>query len=303
MFDVTDAPWCERNGKGAFAKAIVPLFQPIYALGQGRVAGFEALARLRQGDELIAPARFLPSLRADDLSRLFQVMLDRGVAFMRQLDPCGRLYVSVNVNASLVQQDNFVDLIGFILDEHTFPPGRLILEILESEAIDNIEVMAASIRRLRTLGVRVALDDIGSAYASLVHIRDLPVDIVKLDRSFSRLLSSRPSDLHFVASMVGLARRLGRTLVVEGAETPEVVDALRMSGVEYAQGYALARPMPAQDVPRWLAGSQIRPASRGPCTLLGAYAAHLAVVEACHGGISRAFVALASPTASSRASL
>ncbi len=282
MLHMTDTSRFDQAVGTDLSRAVVPLFQPIYALGRGRVAGFEALARLAQGDTLVAPARFLPSLRAEELSQLFQVMLTRSVAFMRQLDPRGRLYVSVNVNASLVQQDSFVDLVGFILDEHGFQPGRLVLEILESEAIDSIEIMATSIRRLRALGVGVALDDVGSAYASLVYIRDLPVDIVKLDQSFSRLLPKHPNDLHFVASMVGLARRLGRRLVVEGAETPEVVDALRMTGVEYAQGYALARPMPASAVPRWLARSEIRPAARGPCTLLGAYAAHLAIVEACH---------------------
>ena len=283
MLHTTDAPQrCDQAAGMTLSEAVVPLFQPIYALAHGRVVGFEALARLAQGDVLLAPARFLPSLDAAQLSRLFQVMLARSVAFMRQLDPLGRLYVSVNVNASLVQQDSFVDLVGFILDEHGFQPSRLILEILESEAIHSVEVMATSIRRLRALDVGVALDDVGSAYASLVHIRDLPVDIVKLDQSFSRLLPSRPSDLHFVASMVGLARRLGRMLVVEGAETPEIVDALRMTGVEYAQGYALARPMPASAVSQWLDGSEIRPAARGPCTLLGAYAAHLTVVEACH---------------------
>ncbi len=279
---MVDMSRCDQATGTSFSNTVVPLFQPIYALKQGRVAGFEALARLAQGDELVAPKRFLSRLNPEELSQLFRVMLSRSVAFMRRLDPRGRLYVSVNVNASLVQQDSFVDLVGFILDEHGFQPSRLILEILESEAIDSLEVMATSIRRLRALGVGVALDDVGSAYASLAYIRDLPVDIVKLDQGFSRLLSNRPSDLHFVASMVGLARRLGRTLVVEGAETPGVVDALRMTGVEYAQGYALARPMLARAVPRWLAGSEIRPAARGPCTLLGAYAAHLAVVEAYH---------------------
>ena len=282
MFHVTDASRFDHAAATTLSKAVVPLFQPIYALGQGRIVGFEALARLAQGNVLLQPSRFLPSLKAGGLLQLFRAMLTKSIAFLQQLDPQGPLYVSVNVNASLVRQDTFVDLVSFILDAHGLRPSRLVLEILESEAIDSVELMATSIHRLRSLGVGVALDDVGSAYASLAHVKDLPVDIVKLDQSFSRLLSSRPRDIHFVTSMVGLARRLGRTLVVEGAETPEIVDALRMAGVAYAQGYALARPMPASAVLPWMATSEIRPAARGPCTLLGAYAAHLAVVEACH---------------------
>ncbi len=282
MLHLTDASRGDQAIEPTFSKAIVPMFQPIYALGEGHVVGFEALARLADGDALVTPAGFVPSLDAEGLLQLFRVMLTRSTAFLQALDPRGRLYVTVNVNASLIQQHSFVDLVGFILDDHGFQPERLVLEILESEAIDDVEAMATSIRRLQSLGIVVALDDIGSAYAALTHVKDLPVDMVKLDRSFSRRLASRPRDLHFVASMVSLARRLGRTLVVEGAETPEVVDALRMIGVAYAQGYALGRPMPAAAVPLWLATSEIRPAAHGPCTLLGAYASHLTLAETCH---------------------
>ena len=281
MLQATDAIECDRRAGKSLAQAVVPFFQPIYALGQGQVVGFEALARLVDREALVMPSHFLPSLDAEDLLRLFRTMLIRSMGFLQTLDPRGRLYVSVNVNASLVQRESFADLVGFLLDEQGCQPDRLVLEILESEAIDSLEAMATSIRRLQSLGIRVALDDIGSAYASLTHIKDLPVNMVKLDRSFSRLLVDRPMDLHFVASMVGLARRLGRTLIVEGAETPDVVDALRMIGVAYAQGYALGRPMPASAVPLWLGTSEARPAAAGPRTLLGAYAAHLTFLETC----------------------
>ena len=271
----------DQSAETSLSQAVVPLFQPIYALGRGQVVGFEALARLVDREALVMPSQFLPSLDAEDLLRLFRTMLTRSMSFLRTLGPRGHLYVSVNVNASLVQRASFADLVAFLLDEQGGRPDRLVLEILESEAIDSLEAMATSIRRLQSLGIRVALDDIGSAYASLTNIKDLPVNIVKLDRSFSRLLADRPLDLHFVGSMVGLARRLGRTLIVEGAETPDVVDALRMIGVAYAQGYALGRPMPESAVPHWLSTSEARPAAGGPRTLLGAYAAHLTFLETC----------------------
>ena len=279
---VFDASRIDQANATTLFDGIVPLFQPIYALREGRVVGFEALARLTHGGSLVRPARFLPLLEAEGLLQVFRAMLARSAAFLQALDPRGSLYVTVNVNAFLVQQDTFVDLVSFVLDEQGLQPSRLILEVMESEAIDSIDAMATSIRRLQAQGIRVALDDIGSGHAALINLRDLPVDMVKLDQSFSRRLASRPLDLHFIACMVGLARRLRRALVVEGAETPEVVDALRMVGVAHAQGYALGRPMPASAVPRWLATSDIHPATKGPCTLLGAYAAYLAQAETCH---------------------
>ncbi len=143
--------------------------------------------------------------------------------------------------------------------------------------------MSDRLHAIRDLGIRVALDDIGSAYSSLINLRDLPVDMMKLDQSFARGLGQRPRDLHFVLSLQGLAHSIGKHLVVEGVETIEIRDALRVLGVELGQGYGIARPMPAEAVAAWATGCRIRHAGSDltPTSLLGAYAGHLRVVEAC----------------------
>ena len=266
----------------SFAQMVIPHFQPIYDMREGRVVGFEALARLDAGAGLLAPAQFLHLLDTDGLLRLFCAMLAKSIVVMQGLDPSAdRLYVAINVNASIVLRDDFVDLVRFIVFDHAFEPGRLVIEILEGEAIVSTQAMSHAILRLKALGISVALDDIGSAYASLSNLKDLPVDIFKLDQTFSRMLSSRPEDLQFISSMIGLARGLNRKLVVEGAETPEIVEALRIIGVEYAQGYALARPMVGAAIRGWLQTSSIQKAESTPHTLLGVYAAHLGIAEAC----------------------
>lgn len=155
------------------------------------------------------------------------------------------------------------------------------MELLEGEAIPDMEALAAALRDVRAMGVEVALDDIGSGYSSLINLKSLPVDTVKLDQAFARGLRGSPSDLHFVLSLQGLAQALGKRLVVEGVETAEILDAVRIMGVEYAQGYGIARPMPAGAVPGWLDGKPPRKPTRTPRTLLGVYAAHLRVVETC----------------------
>lgn len=265
--------------------AIRGAFQPIEDLHTGRIVGFEALARLVRGDQLLSPAAFMPGLSQDDLTALFREMLGQAIALHKGLAGDGAApYVTVNVEAPLVLADGFLDLLHDALDRHAFAPsGTLVLELLEGHATTDFARMSGRLDAIRALGIRIALDDIGSAYSSLITLRDLPVDIMKLDRSFARRLGERPQDLHFVHSLQSLAHSIGKRLVVEGVETADIHDALRVLGVDHGQGYAIARPMPAEAVASWLAGhpGTARGPAHAPTSLLGAYAGHLRVVEAC----------------------
>ncbi len=264
------------------ADAVQALFQPIEDLGTGAIVGFEALARLKVGERLMPPAVFMPGLDQDDLLRLFREMLVQAIAFherARGREP--HPYVSVNVETSLVLGDGFLEALGATLAERGHSGAGIVLELLEGEPIMDFRRLNTRLAQLRDLGVTIALDDIGSAYSSLINIRDLPIDIIKLDQTFAYGLMDRPEDLHFVLSLLSLARGLGKRLVVEGVETPEIHDAMRVLGVEYAQGYAIARPMAPDLAPAWLAARRPRSTDRAPTSLLGAYAAHLTVVETC----------------------
>lgn len=260
----------------------IPLFQPIENLQTGVCRGFEALARIDHGGRLLTPDRFLPGLDADDRLCLFGAMLGGGIALLKNQAP-GRpeLTVSINVEISLLVADEFVDVLRYFLDRYDFSGERLVLEILENEDVTDLKKLRANIEAIQALGLSVALDDIGSAYASLAKIKDLPIDILKLDRSFSMGLDKRPEDLMFVLSILSLARGLGKRMIVEGIETAEIYDALRVMGVESGQGYAIGRPMPAAEVGAWLDSRRPRKPTRVPTCLLGAYAAHLTVVESC----------------------
>lgn len=267
------------------AKRVRAVFQPIEDLRTGEVIGYEALARLTRGDRLLSPADFLSSLSHDALAELFRVMLEQALTLRESLGgSSANPYVSVNVEVPLVLTDGFVDRLAAVLDRHSpVPDGAVVLELLEGHTPRDFARMADRLHAIRALGVRVALDDIGSAYSSLITLRDLPVDIMKLDQSFARGLRQRPSDLHFVLSVQSLAHSIGKRLVVEGVETVEIRDALHVLGVDLGQGYGIARPMPAEAVAAWVAGRPPRmiDQSHVPTSLLGAYAGHLRVVEAC----------------------
>lgn len=261
---------------------IVALFQPIECLQTGACRGFEALARLDGPTGRVAPEAFLEGLSPDDRMCLFGFMLGESIGLLKRGgEALSGLTVSVNVEISLVLDPDFVDVLRYLLERYGFSGERLCLEILEGEDIDDMPELNATLSRVRQLGLAVALDDLGSGYASLAKVRDLSIDVVKLDRSFCRDLERRPAELAFVQSLLSLAHSLGKRLVVEGIETPEVYDALRIMGVEFGQGYAIAAPMPASRVVTWRERRVRRSASRRPNSLLGCYASHLMVIEAC----------------------
>lgn len=245
--------------------------------------GFEALARLVVGDVLHLPSTFLPDLTAGDRTDLFFAMLDQAMGLLLSVSsPSFRPYVSVNVEPSLLITPGFLDRVRLDLDRLGYPgDGSLVLELLENDEILDFEAVVEAINVVKRLQIGVALDDVGSAYASLTYLRELPVDDIKLDQSFARRLDQRPEDLHFTLSLLSLASGLGKRLIVEGVETEEIHDALRVLGVDLGQGYAIAQPMPREAVAPWLASRPPRDPDPTPTCLLGVYAGHLKVTESC----------------------
>ncbi len=264
-----------------FGGAVRPFFQPIVDLRHGRVCGFEALARLFVGDRVIPPVEFLHAIPESGRLDFFALVLDAALAAMNGLSDAADCYASVNVDRSLFLDARFAGTVDATLRARSYPPGRLVLEILEDERIADEGRMIQGLERVRSLGVRIALDDVGTAHASLMNIKTLPLDILKLDQTFARGLRDRPKDLLFVLSLLSLARGLGKSLVIEGVETVEILDALTILGVTFVQGYGIARPMPAERLEDWLRTYQVPVATRTPQSLLGAYASHLTVVETC----------------------
>ena len=257
-----------------------PFFQPILNLQTGRVDGFEALARLTVDDgDVVGPEMFISRLGSDLRVKLFSRMLDGAIRQLSSLpDDVG---VSINVEASVLILDDFYDLLAFAIASAAVAPSRITLEILEGEAIENMGSLVAALSRLKAIGVVISLDDIGSGYSSLMLVKDLPIDIVKLDRSFLQNVSQMPEDLLFVRHLQSLVSSLGKRLIVEGVETAPMLDAMKVLGVAYVQGYAIARPMAAGHVSSWLKRFRFDPDWDAPTSLLGAYAFHLNLVETC----------------------
>ncbi|RBY82039.1 hypothetical protein DQ238_05360 [Geodermatophilus sp. TF02-6] len=227
------------------------LFQPVVSLEEQRVTGVEALLRWRH-PELgeVPPAEFVPiAERAGVVGELQRWALERAAAVALTL-PCtgAPLQLGVNISASHVAARTLVGDVVSALRTSGLPPERLILEITEATVLAEGDHVAADVEALRLMGVHVALDDFGTGHSSLAHLTRLPIDVLKLDRSFVARVDRDPKSRALCESVVTIGRALGLDVVAEGVETPGQLGVLRGAGCGFAQGFLLARPMPAGEL-------------------------------------------------------
>jgi diguanylate cyclase (GGDEF)-like protein len=228
-------------------------YQPIVALQSGRLAGFEALVRWAHPDKgLISPAEFIPVAEQTGLIvPLGQWMLDEACRQMRtwQLRYPRRpaLTVSVNLSARQLLRPELPREIRRTLRESGLSPRHLKLEITESAMMEDAERAIELLVRLRRMRVRLLLDDFGTGYSSLSYLHRLPIDTLKIDRSFVMHLHENAADKSFVETIVQLARQLGRDVVCEGVEQPAQEAILKALKVKYSQGYLYSRPVTANE--------------------------------------------------------
>ena len=197
-------------------------YQPKVDMRQGKVLGVEALLRWKHPQHgVIAPAQFLPLIEHTGLSaRLGDWVLQQGIeqlaAWQRQgLD----MTVSVNISARHLQEPLFAKRLAGLLARHTTPVGhRLVIEVLETAALADVDYTCALMQECRELGVRFALDDFGTGYSTFTYLKRLPLDLLKIDRSFVHNMLTDRQDLAIVEGVIGLSETFGCTVVAEGVE-------------------------------------------------------------------------------------
>lgn len=252
-----DALWIEQGLRAALAVGGIDVhYQPIVAAASTEVVGVEALARWTHPDRgPVPPADFIPVAEESgligDLGRLvLRQACAQAADWLRQ----GlRLTVSVNVAAAQLRDPGFARTVRDALRDSALPADLLCLEVTESDLVTSVGGATALLAELRRSGVRAAIDDFGTGLTSLAYLRDLPVDELKIDRSFVAGLGRDGRSGHVVAALVTMARDLGLTVVAEGVETEDQLAALVGLRCTYAQGYLIARPQPAAALPALVA--------------------------------------------------
>jgi diguanylate cyclase (GGDEF)-like protein len=216
---------------------IVPFFQPVVRLEDGAIAAYEVLARWPHSERgMISPTEFIPvAEEAGLVDSMFWALLAQ--ACRKALSAPGDFTVAVNISPSQVRDQWFPEKVLRTLRETGFPPQRLEIEVTESAMIGDIQRAKTSLLSLKNQGVRVALDDFGTGYSSLYLLRALPIDKLKIDRSFVASMTTDRESATIVGALIGLGRALGLQVTAEGVEDVATADALAALGCEFAQGY------------------------------------------------------------------
>lgn len=280
--------------RGLAEREFVLHYQPKVNMRTGAVVGAEALIRWQHPEEgLLPPAAFLPTIENHPLAvELGEWVIDAALTQMVLWRSQGLdIPVSVNIGARQLQQANFVMRLREMLALHPdIGPGRLELEVLETSALEDVIQVSQVMEACRELGVGFALDDFGTGYSSLTYLKRLPVTLLKIDQSFVRDMLDDPDDLAILVGVLGLATAFGRQVIAEGVETMAHGEMLLRLGCEFAQGYGIARPMPAHALPDWSAAWRPDPAwanlpevSRDDLPLLFASIEHRAWIMAIEG--------------------
>jgi diguanylate cyclase (GGDEF)-like protein len=221
--------------------------QPLISQADRKILGVEAFVRWIHPERgPVPPSVFIPiAEQIGMIDKLGNIILRRACMETKPLEP---IKLAVNVSPVQFMQASFVQSVRDILESTGFPPGRLELEITEGVFRNDGPRTREAIAKLRSLGVRIAVDDFGTGFSSMAYLRDFPLDRIKIDRSFISEIESSGQSLNIVSHMIELGRSLGLSVTVEGVETVDQLELLKAKGLNELQGYLFSRPLKAAEL-------------------------------------------------------
>ncbi|HLQ03108.1 MAG TPA: EAL domain-containing protein [Burkholderiales bacterium] len=260
----TDRVELENELRLALGKGELEIhYQPQVVLANGRIVGVEALMRWNhRGRGWISPGQFIPIAEDSDLIHpLGEFALTEGCRRIRAWSDAGfaSLRLAVNVSAQQFRSPGFVEAVGRALRASELEPALLELELTESVLVENREEAADILKRLKALGVQIAVDDFGTGYSSLSYLSRLPIDCLKIDRSFVSRVNERGHDAAITQAVISLAHSLAVRVIAEGVETVEQLEFLRMHRCDQGQGYLFSPAVDPEAMAKLLAAGSLEP--------------------------------------------
>ncbi|WP_270455350.1 EAL domain-containing protein [Klebsiella quasipneumoniae] len=239
----------ERNG-------LEMHYQPVVDLQTGKIVKVEALARIYDDGQVLTPGQFLSVLSSENFFKLYvngltQALKQRAAWISKGIV----LDISLNLPVAGLEDERYVAATERMLAEYVCPPSSLTLEVLENEKNSSLFEVNKLLLRYKHLGIKLAEDDLGAGYSSLVRMKDIPFDIIKIDRSLilNNTGEEQYDTLRFVYHLTSLGHSLGKKVIVEGVEDFDLLDAIAILGVDYVQGYVVSPPVPASKLEGWIA--------------------------------------------------
>jgi len=223
-------------------------YQPLTDVNTGKLVGAEALLRWQApGGELENPEKIVAALEStDQMDAVGDWILNEAVKQVAKWRSKGvpeDFYVHINATADDLIRKDYVDAVKEVLDRYNVPPANILIELTETSLMKNMAMCRKNINKLHKAGIRTALDDFGSGYSSFNYLKELPVDEIKIDKSFVDDMEEVEFNRSFISAMTMLAHSIGKGVVVEGVESDSQAEALKAMGADIFQGYLFGKPM------------------------------------------------------------
>lgn len=230
---------------------LILYFQPQYMLKTGEIKGMEVLLRWISPSGFVPPDLFIPI--AEESGQIFNIekwVFENALQQKKKFEDMGFKNFDLSINLSsktLMSSENFEDLLTLIKSTD-LDYKHVVFEITETDIISDLDLAISQLLKLKEFGIKIALDDFGTGFSSLNHLKKLPIDIIKLDKSFIKSIEKNQSDTYIIKSLLLLALDLGHDVVAEGVETKEQYDFLNGYNCKYAQGYFMSKPLPIEEI-------------------------------------------------------
>lgn len=238
-------PTIDEIKQALIDQQFVPYFHPQINITNNTIVGYEVLARWESPEKgLISPFLFIELIENDPIGFEFTLyMLDNALGHLiRSGIDYSETHLSINIPASILQEDSFVDHINEIVEKHVFTKSHLILELTETAIPTNVNIANETINRMALQGYRISIDDFGTGHSSMEKLRDIMIDEIKIDRSFVSMLAQKDSQA-IVKNLVSLANSLELNIVAEGVENQYQLEEIRAMGIDLVQGFYFSKPL------------------------------------------------------------
>lgn len=233
----------ERLIKAIEEDRIIPFFQPIYDIKENKTEKYEVLMRIKEGENYLSPFPYIKIAEENNLiEKIDLTVIQKAFKYKSEVDPKDLINLSINVSGKYINDINFLPKIVLLAERYNIKYKNIILEITETQSIDDFERLINTIHAFKDLGFKFSIDDFGTGFSSIQYLKRIPADYLKIDGSFIRDLNENKENLYLVKSIVSMAKVFNMTTIAEYVENEEILNRLKEIGIDYAQGYYIGKP-------------------------------------------------------------